>query len=46
VAHQIRALHDVLESEEGRLHLLPSHDPTTLAELQRSGVIGEGLALR
>jgi glyoxylase-like metal-dependent hydrolase (beta-lactamase superfamily II) len=41
VAHQIRALHDVLESEP-QLHLLPSHDPETLAELQRSGVVGEG----
>ena len=46
VAHQIRALHDALESEKGRLHLLPSHDPTTLAELQRSGVVGMGFDLR
>ncbi len=46
VAQQIRALHDALETEEGRLHMLPSHDPETLAELQRSGVVGERFELR
>jgi glyoxylase-like metal-dependent hydrolase (beta-lactamase superfamily II) len=45
VADQIRALHDVLESEPG-LHMLPSHDPRTLAELQQQGVIGTGFKLR
>jgi glyoxylase-like metal-dependent hydrolase (beta-lactamase superfamily II) len=45
VAHQIRALHDALEQEAGRLHMLPSHDPETLAELQRSGIVGERFAL-
>jgi glyoxylase-like metal-dependent hydrolase (beta-lactamase superfamily II) len=46
VAHQIRALHDVLERERARLHMLPSHDPGTLAKLQRGGIVGKGFTLR
>ena len=45
VAHQIRALHDVLEREP-ELHMLPSHDPGTLAELQQQGIVGTGFKLR
>ena len=46
VAQQIRALHDLLEVEGERIHLVPSHDARTLAELQRSGLVGSELRLR
>ena len=46
VAHEIRALHDLLESEGERIHMLPSHDAAALAALQQSGLVGERLQLR
>ena len=46
VAHQIRALHDLVEREGERIHLLPSHDARVLAELQRRGLVGSELRVR